>query len=438
MVEIRFLKESRLSKRAEQYLPSLAEALPKFASDQKQENIYLQADDGAGSQGVLYRPIDNPNSKVCIYVMHPRGRMSRHYLAGYVPPRGMALFGHDPRYLNNDADCLHERLLLDLAAGIRHLRDIGFETIVGVGNSGGGSLFGYYQQQAEKAPSERRTAAPSGDPVNLVDAQMPPFDLYIGLAAHPGQGNYMLNALDPSVVDERDAESWDAALDMYNESNGYRPWPAESSYDTQWLERYRQGQRDRSHRLDAIARELIADRTLARKTQRSAYFLELQSTDQQRIRRRAKLFRYMVIYRTLANPAYLDPSIDPSSRPIGSIFAAGQDPYNTNHGAGGLSRIMTPRGWLSTWSGTSSFANLYETIKGVSVPTLLISADGDMDIYPAQQRAMIDNAGASDKSLVHLSGADHYLQPLGEHAGELDDPRARAAQSIVEWVQERL
>ncbi|MFT7651229.1 MAG: hypothetical protein ACI9UU_000331 [Candidatus Azotimanducaceae bacterium] len=427
-----------MSKRAEQYQSSLEEALPKFASDQNQENIYLQAEDGAVSQGILYRPTDNPDSKVCIYVMHPRGRMSRHYLAGYVPPRGMALFGHDPRYLNNDADCLHERLLLDLAAGISYLRDIGFETIVGVGNSGGGSLFGYYQEQAEKVPNERRTTAPSGDPVNLADTQMPPFDLYVGLAAHPGQGNYLLNALDPSVVDERDAESWDADLDMYNEANGYRPWPGESSYDPQWLARYRQGQRDRSHRLDAIAREFIADRNLARATQRSTYFSELQSTDQQRIRRRAKLFRYMVIYRTLANPAYLDPNIDPSDRPIGSIFAAGQDPYNTNHGAGGLSRIMTPRGWLSTWSGTSSFANLYETIKGVSVPTLFISADGDMDIYPAQQRLMIDNAGASDKSLVELPCADHYLQPVGENAHELADPRARAADIIVEWVQKRL
>jgi hypothetical protein len=427
-----------LSKRAEQYLPSLAEALPKFAADQKQENIYLQADDGAVSQGILYRPADNPSSKVCLYVMHPRGRMSRHYLAGLVPPRGMALFGHDPRYLNNDADCLHERLLLDLAAGIRHLRDIGFETIVGVGNSGGGSLFGYYQEQAEKVPGERRSASPSGDPVNLAGAEMSPFDLYVGLAAHPGQGNYMLNALDPSVADEQAPESWDPDLDMYNEANGYQPWPAESSYDPQWLERYRQAQRSRSHKLDAIARELIADRNLARKTQKSTYFSDLLSSDQQRIRRRAKLFRVMVIYRTLANPAFLDPAIDPSDRPIGSIFAAGQDPYNTNYGAGGLSRIMTPRGWLSTWSGTSSFANLYETIKGVSVPTLFISADSDMDIYPAQQRAMIDNAGATDKTLVDLPCADHYLQPVGENANEFADPRARAADMIVEWVQQRL
>ena len=180
---------------------------------------------------------------------------------------------------------------------------------------------------------------------------------------------------------------------------------------------------------------MIAERALARTIQSSSQFAELQSTDQQRMRRRAKLSKYMVIYRTLANPAYLDPDIDPSARPIGSIFAAGQDPYNTNHGLGGLSRFMTPRGWLSTWSGTSSFANLYETIKGVTIPTLFISADGDMDIYPAQQRTMFDNAGATDKTMVDLPGADHYLQPVGEGADEMADPRARAADRICEWVQ---
>jgi esterase/lipase len=98
---------------------------------------------------------------------------------------------------------------------------------------------------------------------------------------------------------------------------------------------------------------------------------------------------------------------------------------------------MTPRGWLSTWSGTSSYANLYETIKGVSVPTLFISADGDMDIYPAQQQTMFGNAGATDKTLVDLAGADHYLNPVGEESGKLDHPRARASDQIVAWVAER-
>jgi hypothetical protein len=36
--------------------------------------------------------------------------------------------------------------------------------------------------------------------------------------------------------------------------------------------------------------------------------------------------RYMLIYRTLADPRMLDPALDPSERPLGSIFSFGRDP----------------------------------------------------------------------------------------------------------------
>jgi hypothetical protein len=118
----------------------------------------------------------------------------------------------------------------------------------------------------------------------------------------------------------------------------------------------------------------------------------------------------MIIYRTLANPAYLDPAIDPSKRPLGSIFSPG-DPIIGNYGPGGLARTMTPRAWLSTWSGTSSQADLPDTIRHVTIPTLIVYADGDCDIFPSEQRELMEQSGAADKTSMSSPGPTTISTP---------------------------
>jgi pimeloyl-ACP methyl ester carboxylesterase len=145
----------------------------------------------------------------------------------------------------------------------------------------------------------------------------------------------------------------------------------------------------------------------------------------------------MVIYRTLANPAYLDPTIDPSRRPLGSIFSPA-DPILGNYGPGGLARTMTPRAWLSTWSGLSSQADLPDTIAHVTIPTLIVYADGDCDIFPSEQQELFEKSGAADKTLTSLEWADHYLHPVGEEGAKLADPRERLIDLIVPWIEQRL
>src|SRR5207249_2200831 len=124
------------------------------------------------------------------------------------------------------------------------------------------------------------------------------------------------------------------------------------------------------------------------------------------------------------NPAYLDPTIDPSKRRPGSIFSPG-DPIIGNYGPGGLARTMTPRAWLSTWSGLSSQADLPDTISHVTIPTLIVYADGDCDIFPSEQRELIAKSGAKDKTLLELAYADHYLNAVGEEGAAMNDPRER-------------
>jgi alpha-beta hydrolase superfamily lysophospholipase len=402
----------------------------------RRDVVWLEATDTAGSSGILYRP-PSREPKTAVYLMHPRGEFTRHYVVPGLTARGYAVFGHNSRYLNNDTDMVHERLLFDIAAGMRFLKDRGYERVVLLGNSGGGSLLGFYQSQASRPVGDRLTTTPGGERIDLTVEVMPEGDVYIAVAAHLGEGRFMLNVLDPAVVDEHQPAATDPAWDMYNLANGYRPFPEPSAYDKAWLAEYRVRQRERNARLDAIARGYLDEHADARHKMRDAGFEALPDDDRGAITRRARLWRYMIIYRTLANPAYLDPSIDPSKRPLGSIFSPG-DPIIGNYGPGGLARTMTPRAWLSTWSGLSSQADLPDTIAHVTIPTLIVYADGDCDIFPSEQQELMEKSGAEDKTYVELPWADHYLHPVGSEGAKLADPRDRLIDVIVPWIEERV
>ena len=411
-------------------------AFTHLDADVRRELVYLDATDTAQSFGVLYRP-PSREPKVVLYLLHPRGDFLRHYVVPPLTSRGYAVFTQNSRYLNNDTDMVHERLLFDIAAGMRHLKDAGFERIVLLGNSGGGSLLAFYQSQASRKPEERLSVTPGGERIDLRDEVMPEGDLYIAVAAHLGEGRFMLNVIDPSVIDEDDPTSSDPAWDMYNPANGYRPYPEASVYDRAWLAEYRERQRERNQRLDNLARGYLEEQAYFRGRMREEGYAALDAGTRGLVERRARLWRYMVIYRTLANPAYLDLSIEPNKRRLGSIFSPG-DPIIGNYGPGGLARVMTPRAWLSTWSGLSSQADLPDTIRGVTIPTLIAYADADCDIYPSEQREIFEKSGAADKTFMTLEGADHYLNASGGEGERLADPRERLIEMIGPWMEERV
>lgn len=388
------------------------------------EVSFIEATDGGTSTGYLYRPAGEPKGVVCF--MHPRAQMAQHVLIPALTAAGYAVFAHHSRYVNNDADCLHEWLLLDIAAAMRGLRAAGFERVILAGHSGGASLFSFYQAQAEKAPHQRLTAAPSGDPVALAEEDMPLADAFATVAGHPGEGRFMLNVIDPAALDEGDPRLTDSRWDMYDSANGYRPFPQESRYDSAWVEEFRERQRERSRRLDAIALEYIADGAEAR----------ARGEDGRRSRGDVSLGRFMVIYRTLANPAHLDLRIEPSRREIGSIFSPG-DPIIGNYHTAGLSRVMTPRGWLSTWSGTSSNAEVPVSVRNVTVPTLFIYPDADQDVFPSEQEEYMAASAASDKMLVPVPWVDHRLNAVGEEGRRLGGGKERVAEVLLGWLRER-
>lgn len=379
----------------------------------------LVTQDGQATLGVLF---SRGAERKIVFIMHPREFVMTHYLVPEVLDAGWACWVQAPRSIGTDLRLEHEIALHDVAAGMRQLRELGFETIVLLGNSGGAGLLAFYNQQSLLAADQRIRRTPGGRPTKLEQARMPAADGMVFVSPHPGQGILLMNAIDPSVTDESDPFSCDAALDPFSASNGFRRPPESSSYAPEFVERYRRAQRKRVARLDERAREMIDRRQAAR-----ARLKESPTRPDKLVASHSPVLQ---VWRTDADLRCWDTSLDPSDRLVGSLWGA--DPAVSNLGSVGFGRLVTPESWLSTWSGLTSNASLEKCAGSVVQPTLLVEYTGDNCVFPGDVDTLFKAFGSTEKSRHRVRG-NHHGQPLEE--GDVPG-QVLAGRHLRAWLNE--
>jgi len=270
-----------------------------------------------------------------------------------------------------------ENAIQDIGAGVRFLREQGFEKVVLLGNSGGASLVAFYQAQAEKITV---THTPAGDPVDLRAEEMPPADAIVLLAGHPGRSTLMRTYIDAAVIDERDPDASDRSLDIYASRNG-------PPFSPDFVAQVRRAQIVRSEGITAWALDRLS--TLRSRTDGA----------------KDEAF---IVHRTYADPRFVDRTLDANDRAAGGN--RGTTPQQANLSANNLARFTTLTSWLSQWSHLSN-ADGPDNLARTTIPVLQLEYTADAGIFPSDV-ARWTAAGGDRVENQKVVGAAHYLYRL--------------------------
>lgn len=370
------MRETRLEIARLPYMIAYAEASPfKDTYGGDVGHVFVEA--------MLIRPRDLA-SKTVIVFSHPIGGGSFLPIMTALAARGHHVLYVNTRYRGNDSALIVEHCVRDLGAAIADARTrSGYERIVLGGWSGGGSLALFYQEQAERPTV---TTTPAGDPADLVGAGLVPGDGIFLVAAHVGRSVTLTEWIDASVVDEAHPELRAPELDLYDPAN-----PAQPPYRPEFVARYRAAQVARNERITRFAEGML---------------------DELRRSGRPNAEHCFVVHRTMADPRWLDPSVDPNGRKPRWCYLG--DPETVNDGPVGLARFTTLRSWLSQWSLRTSRAHGERNAANTSVPTLVVGNGADDACTPSHTRRLFEAIPHRRKSMHEIEGASHYY--VGQRA----------------------
>jgi hypothetical protein len=198
--------------------------------------------------GALYKPDSGPAPHIGIIVMHRESNYMSNIACTEFAKRGFDVLCMNSRFYNNEASVYWENIPIDVAEGVRYLKDTEHMTkVVLYGNSGGGVTMSFYQAVAENGPS---VCQGEEKLVQCTDklAGLPKADGVIIVDGHPGNPILRLRSIDPSLSSDPANPEVDHSLDPFDPANGYNP-NGSSTYSDQFKQRYFAAQSERMNHL---------------------------------------------------------------------------------------------------------------------------------------------------------------------------------------------
>ncbi|MCQ1776058.1 alpha/beta hydrolase [Neorhizobium galegae] len=329
-------------------------------------------------EGQLLRGTDAPSKTVYVF-MHPTSTLQLLPMPIALADAGLHVLCAASRYPKNDTALIMEKVAIDLGKWLDFARSkLGYEKVVLVGWSGGGSLSLFYQAQAENPTI---THTPAGDEVNLVEAGLKPADGVIFIAAHLSRAETLTEWLDPSVLDELDPDLRDPEFDIYSPDCPHQP-----PYSAEFIQRFRAAQVARNRKITHWVLDMLAE-------------LKRRGSFEQE--------RAFIVHRTMCDVRWFDGTIDPNDRPIGRSYMG--DPRTVNVGPVGLARFTTLRSWLSQWS--YDLSNAKGPMNAALIkrsPVLQIENNADEAVPATHNPAIRAALATQNKEYMTIPHATHY------------------------------
>jgi dienelactone hydrolase len=367
---------------------------------QARKDVYGSVDDAIVLQGQLMR--GQRDASTVLVVMHPVGAPAYLPVFSQMARAGHHILACGSRYWNGDASLQMENVLIDLAACVRHAREkLGYAKIVLLGWSGGGSIMAGYQAEAQ---SRRITRTAAGEATSLAETPLIPADALMLVASHRSRHQLLTGQLDASIVDETNTRARNSAYDLYDSQN-----PEQPPYSAEFVEQYRAAQQARNRRITAWVKEQLTDLRGRGRPHDEVCF---------------------VVHGTMADPRWLDPTLEPNGRGARVTYLG--DPAIVNNSPVALGRYSCLRSWLSQWSLDDAQVDSVDAGPRITVPSLIVTAGADDACPVSHTDAMFAALAATDKQSLQIEGASHYFSG--------PDGKAHLAQvsaMMTDWLRDR-